>query len=208
METLESILVGIIGSLIAAVIIELLRVKSNWFPDPSAPPPSIPRVQSDTDIREMNRQRVKLTDLNLFFYLYTFYLFYLALALPPIIRETVLNVELLLSNAKFIGEILPEVPISKDMAQPPLLIIALLLYIPALFFINFLARILAPSVDKFWRVTIPVWRKIQGILFVFFSACLAVISIWMFYPLTLKDASLNFFGLAAIGALFILAGKR
>jgi hypothetical protein len=146
--------------------------------------------------------------MNVFFYLYTFYIFYLALALPPIFKATFSGTELFLSDARYIGHPLPRIPINKEIAQIQLLVFSAILYIPTLIIVNFSARALISVVDEFWPVSLQVWRKMQGLLILLISACLAIVSIWLFYALTLKDAMLNFFGVLAIGLLFILSGKR
>ena len=208
MDIVQNIVLGVIGSLIASFLFELLRGNSDWFPNPSRPPVDMQAPTPESDAREMNRRRAKMAFFNGFFFLYTFFITYQAVSLPPIVKVMLSKKELLLSDAKYIGVVLPNIAITNDIAQIGLLAVTIAVYIPLFVFITFLAQLLAPVVDKFVVINIVVWRKIQAILFVVFAALLAVLSIWLFYPLTLKDAGMNFLAVIALGMVFILAGKR
>jgi uncharacterized membrane protein YeaQ/YmgE (transglycosylase-associated protein family) len=208
MDAIQNIILGVIGSLIAAFIFELWRANSDWFPGPSTPPARFMEPEAEADARARNRQRFKMAIFNGFFYLYTFFLVYQALSLPPVLRVMISGKPILLSDARILGALLPDVAITNSTFQLSLLLAALVLYVVLLFVVNFIASLLAPVVDKFWAITIFVWRRLQGILFILLAACIAVGSIWLFYPVTLKEALSNFFGVLAIGALFIAAGKR
>jgi uncharacterized membrane protein YeaQ/YmgE (transglycosylase-associated protein family) len=208
MDVIQNIILGVIGSLIAAFIFELWRANSNWFPSPSTPPARFMKHEAETDARDQNKKRFKMAIFNGFFYLYTFFLVYQALSLPLVLRVMTSGKSILLSDARVLGALLPDVTITNSTFQLSLLLVALVLYFILLFVVNSVASLLAPAVDKFWIITIFVWRRLQSILFVFFVACIAVGSIWLFYPVTLKEALGNFLGALAIGGLFIAAGKR
>jgi uncharacterized membrane protein YeaQ/YmgE (transglycosylase-associated protein family) len=208
MDAIQAVILGAIGSLIAAFIFELWRANLGWFPGPSTPPTRFREPEAEDDARGRNRKRFKMAIFNGFFYLYTFFLVYQALSLPLILRAMFSGEQIFLSDARVLGMLLPEVAITNSTFQLSLLFVAFVLYVILLFVINFVASLLAPAVDKFWPITIFVWRRLQGILFIFFAACIAVGSIWLFYPVTLKEALSNFLCVLAIGALFIAAGKR
>ena len=83
---------------------------------------------------------------NGFFFLFTFVLIYQALALPPTLRVEFLGKPILLSDARLVGWLLPDVAITRDAVQLSFLLIAAALYVPQLFVVEFLAQLLAPAV--------------------------------------------------------------
>ncbi len=157
MDAIQNIILGVIGSLIAAFIFELWRANSDWFPGPSTPPARFMEPEAKADARTRNRQRLKMAIFNGFFYLYTFFLVYQALSLPPVLRVMISGKPILLSDARILGSLLPDVAITNSTFQLSLLLAALVLYVVLLFVVNFVASLLAPVVDKFWTITIFVW---------------------------------------------------
>ncbi len=207
MDALQNIILGVIGSLIAAFIFEVWRNNSDWFPGPSTPPVRYQKNSENSDPRRRNREKFSLAIFNGFFYFYTFFLVYQALSLPVILRAFFSKQDVYLSQARFIGEFLPDALITKDTVQATLVALTFVVYVLIYLLVNLVAGILAPVVDKFWAVNIYLWRRLQTLIFVFFAAGLAVVSIWMFYPVTLTQALANFFTVVAIGALFAMSRR-
>ena len=132
---------------------------------------------------------------------------YLAIALPPILKAMIAGQDILLSDARLIGWILPDIPIGENLASASLLPIVLIIYIPLLFFVEYVAELVAPILNKFFIVTIYVWRRIQLAIFVGLSALLAIASIWMFYTVTLKEAIMLLVVATALLVAMALSGQ-
>lgn len=146
MDAVQNIILGVIGSLIAAFIFELWRANSDWLPGPSTPPVRFMEREAEADARARNRERFKMAIFNGFFYLYTFFLVYQALSLPPVLRVMLSSKSILLSDARVLGSLLPDVAITNSTFQVSLLLVAVVLYVVLLFVVNFVASLLATPV--------------------------------------------------------------
>ncbi|MGY6237082.1 hypothetical protein ACW910_06065 (plasmid) [Burkholderia ambifaria] len=208
MDALFNLLLGIIGSLIAAVIFEILRANSDWFPGPATPSRPYSPIEDEFDERARNREKFKIFIFNVFFYFSTFYLTYAAITLPIAVKAMFAKTPVFLDQAKLIGEYLPSIEFTKDVVQASLMLVALVIYFPILWIVGGLATAIHPAVDKFWRIDIYVWRRIQLFIFSGFCAALAVLTIWAFYELTLVQAATNFLAVMALGAVLALGQKR
>ncbi|HDR9499771.1 TPA: hypothetical protein QDC06_003020 [Burkholderia cepacia] len=208
MDALFNLLLGIVGSLIAAVIFEILRANSDWFPGPAAPSRPHAPIEDEFDERARNREKFKIFTFNVLFYFSTFYLTYAAITLPITVKAMFGKTPVLLDQARLIGEYLPPIEFTKDVVQVSLMLVALVIYFPILWIVGGLATAIYPAVDKFWRVDIYVWRRIQLFIFAVFCAALAVLTIWAFYELTLAQAATNFLAVMGLGAFFTLGQKR
>ena len=207
-EIFANLIIGIVGSIIAAIIFEALRAGTGWFPEPKSSQKRASEPDAIDDQRAANRRRFSRAVSNFTFYTLTFLLIYEAVSLPLMIKVLFSKEVVLLSSAKFIGSILPDVAITADAVQVKLLIWVIPLYVFSLLTVNFVAGFVAKIVNFFWVITINVWQRIQLLLFLLIAACLAIFSIWIFYPFSLQDALYNFLGVIAIAIIFLGATKR
>ncbi|MGA6137572.1 hypothetical protein ACPER7_14880 [Acinetobacter dispersus] len=198
MDVIENIIYGIISSLIASIIFESLRSNTNWFP---GPPELTERAEQKlpNDVRAKNRAKLSITFINIYFYFSTFFIVYAALLTPPMFKKLFNENVVYLSDARFIGHLLPDVVISSSYVQIYFIFIAILIYLPLLFVVIKISYPIALLIDKFKVVTIYQLRGIQGVIFTFFSACLAILSIYLFNEITFKDAFLTL-------AIFVVFG--
>jgi hypothetical protein len=205
---------GVVSSVIASILFEILRSKSGWFPGPldlssdaELEPPILENSNSG-DVRAANRRKLRFFLFNLFFYSYTFFVIYAAILLPPMLKGAFSNVPVFLSDARFIGLYLPQVAIGSNLVQGWVITLAVVIYLPLLFVVNALAGFIAEIVNKFRAVTIYRWRSIQGLLFIAFAAILAIFSIYLFNDGSLKDAVLTLFGFIVLAFIFAQANRR
>ncbi|WP_235466623.1 hypothetical protein, partial [Aeromonas australiensis] len=75
MDAMTNIIYGVISGLIAALLFELLRSNSSWFPGPSEAPAYVEPELPDEE-RARNRAKLSLAMFNIFFYFYTFFIVY------------------------------------------------------------------------------------------------------------------------------------
>lgn len=209
MDTLFNIGTNIVCGIIAAFLFELLRSNSDWFPGPRPLPIPLPVSSPGPDkVRLANKQKLNLFVYNVFFYFYTLYLVYAALVLPATIRAWFSRETLLLSQARFIGEYLPSIPIESGPLQTWGIIAAIALYIPLWLLVNLLSGPIARVLDNFVEVNIYRWRAIQTIIFALLAAAVAIGSIYIFGNGTFKDAAMSFFFFMTIGAVFTFGRQR
>ena len=207
MDAATNILYGVISGIIASFFFELLRAKSSWFPGPSDSPEEY-KIDLPDEERAKNRAKLNMMTFNVFFYFYTFFIVYMALFIPASFKTLFNDNPVHLSDARFIGHLLPSIEIGSGMVQPAFIIATTIIYIPLLLIVSKLSVPLAKVVDKFRPVNIYRWRGIQGILFAMFSAFFAILSIYLFNETTIKNAFFTFaiFILMAIG--FAAGGKK
>lgn len=211
MDAVSAIFLGVISSLIASFIFEFIRSNSSWFPGPSDAPDYIePESQHDSEEyeRKRNREKLGLTLFNLFFYFYTFFIVYIALLVPPVLTTLLGDHAIYLSDARFIGRFLPDVEVGSSYIQSAFVFIALIFYIPLLIVITAISHPVSRVVRKLKRIDLQVWRAIQSLLFLLFSSCLSILSIYVFNDITLRDAFLIFFVVVALAVAFMFGGKK
>lgn len=207
-DVISNLIIGIVGSLIASVIFETLRSFTGIYPEPSPPPlQNGPSGDDDGDPRRQNRERIKRMFSNLLFYTLTFFLIYEALSLPLFVKVFFSKETVLLSSAKIIGFMLPDVVVTSEVVQVKLLFFVVPLYTVSLLLVNLLTEFVAIFVNYIWKITPLVRQRIQLVLFVGIAASLAIVSIWLFFPVTLQDAIYNFLGAIAVAALFMGARR-
>ncbi|MCF3099762.1 hypothetical protein EHZ86_21670 [Aeromonas australiensis] len=132
----------------------------------------------------------------------------MALLMPPMLKTIFNKTTIYLSDARFIGEFLPSIQIGSSYVQSTFILIALTIYIPLLFLASKVSIPIAYIVDKFKPVNIYRWRGIQGLVFAFFAACLAVLSIYIFNQTTIKDAFFTFLVFVFLSIAFAVGGRR
>ena len=207
MDTVTNIIYGVVSGLIASLLFELLRSNLNWFPGPSETPEYVEPELPDKE-RARNRAKLGFALFNVFFYFYTFFIVYIALLVPPMFKTLFNKDNIYLSDARFIGHLLPNIEIGSSYVQSSFILVALAIYIPLLFIVSKLSVPVAYIVDKFKPVNIYRWRGIQGLLFALFSACLAIISIYLFNEMTIKDAFFTFLAFVVLAVAFASGGKK
>ena len=207
MDAVTNIIYGVVSSLIAAMLFELMRSNSNWFPGPSEAPEYVEPELADEE-RARNRAKLAFAVFNVFFYFYTFFIVYMALLVPPMLK-TLFNKNIVyLSDARFIGHLLPNIEIGSSYVQSSFILIALVIYIPLLLVVSKMSVPIASVVDKFKPVNIYRWRGIQGLVFAFLAACLAILSIYLFNEVTIKDAIFTFVIFIILAIAFAFGGKK
>jgi len=207
MDAVTNIIYGVVSGLIASLLFELLRSNSNWFPGPSEAPEYVEPELPDEE-RARNRAKLGFAAFNVFFYFYTFFIVYMALLVPPMFK-TLFNKNIVyLSDARFIGYLLPNIEIGSSYVQSSFILIALTIYIPLLLIVSKVSVPIASIVDKFKPVNIYRWRGIQGLVFAFFSSCFAVLSIYLFNEMTIKDAFFTFCAFIVMAIAFASGGKK
>lgn len=207
MDAVTNIIYGVVSGLIASLLFELLRSNSNWFPGPSEAPEYVEPELPDEE-RARNRAKLGFALFNVFFYFYTFFIVYMALLLPPMFK-TLFNKNIVyLSDARLIGHLLPNIEIGSSYVQSSFILIALVIYIPLLLIVSKVSVPIASIVDKFKPVNIYRWRRIQGLVFALFSACLAITSIYLFNEMTIKDAFFTFLAFVVLAIAFGSGGKK
>ena len=204
---MTNILYGVISGLVASFLFELLRKNSNWFPGPSEAPEYVQPELPDEE-RARNRAKLSMAMFNVFFYFYTYLIVYMALLMPPIFKTVFNKNTVYLSDARFIGDFLPQIEIGSSYVQSSFILIALSIYIPLLILVSKLCLPIAVVVDRFRPVNIYRWRAIQGIIFAIFAASLAVLSIYLFNETTLKDAFFTFLAFIVVAIALGASGKK
>jgi len=207
MEIFTTIVYGVISSLVAAFLFEIMRSNSEWFPRPYDEP-NYGRREVINDERARNRAKLHSFAFNTFFYCYTFFVVYAALLLPPVIKMAFHKNTLYLSDARFIGDLLPTILIASDYVQWAVVFIAFVLYIPLLMLSHALTIPIASIIDKFKPMNIYGRRKIQTVLFLLFACCLAVVSIYVFNETTFKNACWTFGAFLLLSLGIGLSNKR
>lgn len=181
MDILTNLIFGIIASLIAAVIFETLRNNSNWFPGvQESQNEEEPELQNIDDQRAQNRAKLNLALFNIFFYAYTFFIIYIALLMPPMLKTLFNKNTIYLSDARFIGHLLPQIEIGSNIVQSTFIGIAAIIYIPTLFIVDGLTPPISCVIDNFFPITSRRKRGIQGLIFALCAACIAILSIYLF----------------------------
>lgn len=209
---LESLIIGIIASLIAALIFKYFENKSNYISSLYSKPPlelQYTQIESklSNDERAENRAKLKTIFLSIFFYAHTFFIIYAGLLLPVMFQIAFKKQIIYLSDARFIGQFLPSIQISSDYIQGIFIFIALIIYIPLLLLINKISIPISSILNKFILINIHIWRAIQSLLFALFSVFIAIISFYLFNEITFKDAFITIITFITIIMLFIFSKR-
>lgn len=132
------------------------------------------------------------------FYLTTFGVLYLSVTMPPLFKALFAKTDVMLSDARFIGESLPATPIGKSYLQVTFFGIAAVLYWPLLMLAEIITSLLYPLIDAFRPVTERIWSATTMLVFLIFCIPVAATSVWLFYEKTFQDSFLT-----VLMALFI-----
>ena len=169
--------------------------RSSRFPPQPLPlgasaPPSPGPSTGRPDRRVRNRQALTRAAHRFLFYVTTFGVLYLSVTMPPLFKALFTKGEVLLSDARFIGHMLPSVPIDKSYLQVTFFLIAATLYLPLLEVAKFLTSLLFPVIDKLLPVTERIWSASVMLVFLVFCIPVAATSIWLFFEKSYQDAFL------------------
>lgn len=191
---LWNIFLNVVAAFVYAGIVWLWQ-ESEGRTIPVAPRPQPSQSESEValDHRAHNRHAVERAAHKFLFYLVTFGMLYLSVTMPPLLKALFSNGEVLLSQARFIGESLPPVPVGKDYLQITFFLIAAALYLPLLALSEAISSMLCPLIDSFHPITYRIWSAVMMFVFLLFCIPVAATSIWLFYEKTFRDALLTVF---------------
>ncbi|MEW6370120.1 MAG: hypothetical protein AB1584_04240 [Pseudomonadota bacterium] len=156
--------------------------------DSPRPLPTAAPEESSNDRRAQNRDVLQGGARKLIFYFTTFAALYLSVMMPPLFKALLSKNEALLSQARFIGNFLPGIPVSKSYLQVPFFLIAASLYLPLLLLTETIASLLAPIVDSFVQVTERFWSATTMFVFLLFCVPIAGTSVFLFYEKSFADS--------------------
>lgn len=186
---LWNIFLNLIAAFIYAGIVWLWQRRGRR-PPPSAPAHS-PQPQAEQpvpDHRARNRQIAERAAHRFLFYFVTFAALYLSVTMPPLFKALFAKTQVLLSDARFIGNSLPMIPIGKSYLQVTFFVIAAALYLPLISLAEFITSLLHPLIDAFRPVTERIWSATTMLVFFLFCIPVAATSVWLFYEKTFQDS--------------------
>lgn len=191
---LWNIFLNVVATIVYAGLVSLWQ-KRKAQPLPVAPRPQPSQAESEValDRRAHNRHAMVRATHKFFFYLLTFAMLYLSVTMPPLFKALFSKGEVLLSQARFIGESLPAVPVGKNYLQITFFLIAAALYLPLLALSEVITSMLCPLIDLFHPVTHRIWSAVMMFVFLLFCIPVAATSIWLFYEKTFHDALVTVF---------------
>jgi hypothetical protein len=195
---LWNIVLNVVATFVYAAIMWLWKSRRRRSPPPPQPPPPPLRQSASTpgddetpiDRRARNRQALETAAYRFVFYVTTFGVLYLSVTMPPLLKTMLSKTEVLLSDARVIGELLPPVPIGKSYLQATFFLVAAVLYVPLLFLAESITPFVSPVVDAFVPVTHRIWSAITMLTFLLFCIPTAATSIWLYYDKPFQDAVL------------------
>jgi hypothetical protein len=190
---LWSIFLNVVATFVYAGIVWLWQ-KSEGRPISVAPRPQPSQAESEValdDHRAHNRHAVERVAHKFLFYLVTFGMLYISVTMPPLFKALFSKGEVLLSQARFIGEYLAPVPVGNYYLQIAFFLIAAALYLPLLALSEAITSMLYPLIDSFHQVTYRIWSAVMMFVFLLFCIPVAATSIWLFYEKTFRDALLT-----------------
>ena len=212
LDDFKNIAENIIATIICGLAVWLWRKGKRDFPPqnpPQQPPSNLSQGSSDAQfIRAQNRARLAETMKGLIFYVLTFWLLYWSIVSPAIFKGIGSKTPLLLSQARFVGELLPDMPIDGSVFQGAFLIAAMILYLPVLWIAQWLAS--GPIAILRHYIEMNRGNRMRVTLLFFMLLCLpiAAASIFLFYEITYQDAMSRVLGVLAIVGVFIGASSE
>lgn len=185
---LWNIFLNLIAAFIYAGIVWLWQRRGNRPPSAQAPLPRLPKYEPAPNHRTRNRQAVERATYKFIFYLVTFGVLYLSVTMPPLFKALFAKTDVLLSDARFIGDSLPAIPVGKNYLQVTFFVIAAVLYWPLLMLSETITSLLHPLIDAFRPVTERIWSATTMIVFFLFCIPVAATSVWLFYAKTYQES--------------------
>lgn len=213
----ESLLVGIFGSLIAAVIYDILKSSIRWLPgvlDRIIANTEVPKPENIEELYPPENQRyenittVKLHLFNILFYAITFFILYTCHRAPLLFKGGFFgNKDVYLDTARFIGQYLPNISITNEHFQKPFVISTLIMYLPTLYLANIFGVPFIVIINKFYKPTIYLWRRLQIFIFSIFALIQAGLIVYLFYEKSFRESLITPF-VAAFMILAIALGNQ
>lgn len=196
---LWNIFLNLVAAFIYAGIVWLWNRRGSRPPLPAPiQTPQQHEQEPAPDRRASNRQAAMRAAYKFIFYLTTFGVLYLSVTMPPLFKALFAKTDVMLSDARFIGESLPATPIGKSYLQVTFFGIAAVLYWPLLMLAEIITSLLYPLIDAFRPVTERIWSATTMLVFLIFCIPVAATSVWLFYEKTFQDSFLT-----VLMALFI-----
>jgi hypothetical protein len=190
---LWNIFLGVVATFISTAIMWLWGNRGRWLASSAnrvepgdgdesrlEQPQSVRPASADR--RLVNRQKADQFAYKFIFYLCSFGVLYLSITIAPLFKALFTQGDILLSDARVIGQYLPPLPIGKSYLQLTFFLMAALLYFPLLFVAQVLAGLVAPLVDAYREVNERIMTAITLSAFLLFCIPIAASSIWLFYP--------------------------
>lgn len=186
---LWNILLNLVAAFIYAGIVWLWQWRGKR-PPPLAPTRAtqLPKEEPAPDRRANNRRSFERAAYRFLFYLTTFGVLYLSVTMPPLFKALFAKSEVLLSNARFIGESFPAIPIGKSYLQITFFGVAAVLYWPLLMLAELITSLLYPLIDAFHPVTERICSAATMLVFFLFCIPVAATSVWLFYEKSFQDS--------------------
>lgn len=186
---LWNIFINLIAAFIYSGIVWLWQRRGRR-PQPSAPEysPQPSAEQPVPDQRARNRQSAERVAHRFLFYFITFAALYLSVTMPPLFKAFFAKTQVLLSDARFVGDSLPSIPVNRNYLQATFFVIAAALYLPLITLAEFITSLLHPFIDAFRFVTKRIWSATTMLVFFLFCIPVATTSVWLFYEKTFQDS--------------------
>jgi hypothetical protein len=159
---------------------------------------SFSRPLDDNERRFANRRKIQSTVFGFFFYFFSFMALYFSIAMPPLFQAMLSKQPILLSQARLIGDYLPDVIIGKSTLQVSFLVMAMVLYLPLLKLSEAILAVLRPLIETIIEVTPK--RTAAYTLLIQYLLCIpvATASVWCFSQKTLEQSFMS-----VVAALFL-----
>jgi len=186
---LWTIFLNLIAAFIYAGIIWLWQQRGQRISH--SKPEHLPQLSikpSDPDYRARNRQIAERAVHRFTFYFVTFAALYLSITMPLVFKALFSKTQVLLSDARLVGNLLPNIPIDKNYLQATFFVIAAVLYLPLIALAEFIASLLYPLIDAFHPPTERRWSASTMLIFFLFCIPVASTSVWLFYEKTFQDS--------------------
>ena len=183
-----SIILNLIAAFIYAGIVWLWQRRGQRPLPAPAHSPQPPAEQSYSDGRTRNRLAAERAAHRFLFYFFTFAALYLSVTMPPLFKALFAKTQVFLSDARFIGDSLPTIPIGKSYLQAIFFLIAAVLYLPLIMIAEFFTSLLHPVIDAFRPVTERIWSATTMLLFFILCIPVAATSVWLFYEKTFQNS--------------------
>jgi hypothetical protein len=142
----------------------------------------------DDDRRSVNRRKIQSAVFEFFFYFFSFMALYLSIAMPPLFQAMWSKQPILLSQARLIGDYLPDVVIGKSTLQLSFLLMAMVLYLPLLKLSEVILAVIRPLLDTVVEVTRR--KAVAYTMFIQYVLCIPIAtgSVWCFSQKTLEQS--------------------
>ncbi|WP_155485733.1 hypothetical protein [Vibrio campbellii] len=182
--------------LLAAILFESLRAKTNFLPAPSSlvkvnkPEPKDKSNVSQNSSKSAYETSTKWAIFNVLYYFGTFIILYVALFFPILIKLFFVQDILLVSDARFIGQYLPEVELNNDYIQTSILVVTLVAYLPILFLTDIISSMLLKVIGYLTTPDKYMIRRIQFVIFSLLSVGISMVVVYAYFALTFKEAAI------------------